>query len=223
VLLDLAGEPMLVRCVERLRRAETLDEVVVATTVEPEDDVVVALCAARGLACSRGSRDDVLDRYCRAAREHRADVIVRVTSDCPLIEPEIVDRVVRTRARSAADLASNVVPQHTFPRGLDAEAFTREALERAWRDDHRPEWREHVTIYIKRHPEIFRVASVRHDRDLSHLRWTVDTVEDLTFVQRVYEHFGHDAFSWTDVLDVLVRYPEWTAINAHVHQKEVPE
>lgn len=220
VLMPLAGEPMLARCIGRLRRAATLDDVVVATTTGPEDDPIVDLCRARGWPWFRGQRDDVLDRYRQAAVAAGADVVVRVTSDCPLIEPPVVDRVVR--ALGDADLASNVIPAHTWPRGLDAEAVRMDALERAWREDADPATREHVTLYIKRHPERFNLMAVNHDEDLSEMRWTVDTPEDYAFASRVYAHFGHDAFSFDEVVALLRAHPEIAALNGHVTQKPLP-
>ncbi len=133
VLLDLAGEPMLARVVARTQRAKTIDRTIVATTVEPEDEPIVALCYARGWAVSRGSRDDVLDRYYQAAVSDGADPIVRITSDCPLIDPEVIDRVVE-RLTAGVDYASNINPTRTFPRGLDVEAFTFVSLAAAWQD-----------------------------------------------------------------------------------------
>lgn len=220
VLRPLAGEPMLARCVGRLLHARTLDKVVVATTTGPEDDVIVDECRARGWAWFRGDCDDVLDRYYRAARQYYADVVVRVTSDCPLLSPRLVDRVVG--ALGEADLASNVIPCHTWPRGLDAEAVRMDALERAWREDRDPATREHVTLYIKRHPEAFRLVGVNNDEDLSEMRWTVDTPEDYAFATRVYEHFSHDGFSWREVLALVRAHPEIAALNRHVTQKPLP-
>jgi spore coat polysaccharide biosynthesis protein SpsF len=221
VLRPLAGEPMLARCVSRLLRAKSLDRVVVATTTGADDDAIVELCRARGWPWFRGECDDVLDRYCGAARAFGADVMVRVTSDCPLLSPRVVDRVVA--ALGDADLASNVIPRHTWPRGLDAEAVRMEALERACRDDADPATREHVTLYIKRHPERFRLVPVNHDEDLSEMRWTVDTPDDYAFASRVYEHFGHDGFSWREVLALVRSHPEIAALNRHVTQKPLPE
>jgi spore coat polysaccharide biosynthesis protein SpsF len=220
VLMPLAGEPMLARCIARLHRAATLDDVVVATTTGAEDDPIVDLCRARGWPWFRGQRDDVLDRYHGAAAASNADVVVRVTSDCPLIEPPVVDRVVR--ALGDADLASNVIPGHSWPRGLDAEAVRRDALERAWREDGDPATREHVTLYIKRHPELFRLVGVSHDEDLSGMRWTVDTPDDYAFASRVYAHFGHDAFAFGEVLELVRSHPEIAALNRHVAQKPLP-
>jgi spore coat polysaccharide biosynthesis protein SpsF len=223
VLLDLAGEPMLARDMNRLSRAGRIDETVVATTVKRADDPIVELCRRRSWLYFRGSEEDVLDRYYRAAKAHQAEGVVRITSDCPLIEPEIVDRVVDEflQCQPMIDYASNTVPERTFPRGLDTEVVRFEALEKAWRQDDNPSWREHVTAYIRRHPRCFRSHGVLNDKDLSHLRWTVDTPEDLAFVRRIYEHFGHDRFSWQEVLALLERKPEWLAINREVEQKTV--
>ena len=223
VLLDLAGDAILARCVNRTRRAQTLDEVVIATTAKPADDAIVDLCAERGWPCFRGSEEDLLDRYYQAAVAYQADVVVRITSDCPLIEPEIVDRVVREflERQPDVDYACNVLPQRTFPRGLDTEVMRFDVLERAWREDLNPAWREHVTPYIQRHPDLFRIHGVTNEVDYSHMRWTVDTPEDLAFVRRIYDHFGHDRFSWRDVLAVLEGHSEWLEINRHVQQKAV--
>jgi spore coat polysaccharide biosynthesis protein SpsF len=223
VLLDLAGEPMLVRVVNRTRRAQTLDEVVVATTVQPADEAIVRLCAERGWPCSRGSEDDVLDRYYQAAVVHQADVVVRITSDCPLIEPEIMDQVVQEflDLQPRIDYACNVLPRRTFPRGLDTEVMRFDVLEQAWREDPNPAWREHVTPYIQRNPDLFRIHGVSNKVDYSHMRWTVDTPEDLAFVRRIYNHFGHDRFFWREVLAVLEAHPEWLEINQQVKQKVV--
>jgi len=221
VLQDIVGEPMLGRCVTRLRRAESLDEVVIATTRQPDDERIVDLCRKRGWAWFRGSEGDVLDRYYKAASEFGADAVVRVTSDCPLIDPEVVDRVVREFAdrQPEVDYASNTFPQRTFPRGLDTEVIRFDALARAWREDANPAWREHVTPYIWRRPESFTIHSVMNETDCSAMRWTVDTLEDLRFVRRVFEHFGHDVFSWRDVLKALDKHPEWLEINRHIQQK----
>jgi spore coat polysaccharide biosynthesis protein SpsF len=224
VLMDLAGEPILARVVNRTRRARTLDTVVVATTVQPADDAIAALCVEREWPCFRGTDEDVLDRYYHAAIAHRADVVVRITSDCPLIEPEIVDQVVREfmELQPDVDYACNVLPQRTFPRGLETEVMRFDVLARAWSEDTNAGWREHVTPYLQRRPDLFRIHGVTNDVDLSHMRWTVDTREDLTFVRCIYEHFGHDSFCWQDVLAVLGEHPEWSEINRHVQQKVVP-
>ena len=223
VLMELAGEPMLARVINRTRRATTLHEVVIATTTEPADESIVELCAARTWPCFRGSEYDVLNRYYRAAMRHQADVVVRITSDCPLIEPEIVDRVVREflELQPEVDYACNVLPRRTFPRGLDTEVMRFDVLEQAWREDRNTAWREHVTPYIQRNPDLFHIHGVTNEVDYSHMRWTVDTPEDLAFVRCIYDHFGHDRFSWRDVLVILEEHPEWLEINQHVKQKVI--
>ena len=224
VLADLAGEPMLARVVNRSRRATTLDEVVVATSVEPGDDAIVDICKERDWPYFRGSENDVLDRYYRAAMKYRAEAVVRITSDCPLIDPEILDRVVQVflDGQPDVDYISNAYPRFTFPRGLDIEVVRLDALEQAWREDRNLAWREHVTPFILLNPNLFCLAGVLHDSDLSDMRWTVDTPEDMEFVRRIFDTFNHDRFSWQDVVSLLKRRPHWLDLNRHVQQKIDP-
>lgn len=223
VLLDLAGQPMLARVVARARRAKLVDEVVVATTDDPADTPLAEYCAARAWPCLRGSHHDVLDRYYQAASQYSADVIVRITGDCPLLDPAMVDSVIAAfRDHGPLDYAANTLEPRTYPRGLDTEVFSFRALETAWReDDNGRGWREHVTPYLYRHPERFRLHAVRHPVDHSDLRWTVDTMEDLTLVRQVYDHFGHDRFSWTEAFAAFLANPAWRWINQDAVQKPV--
>lgn len=223
VLEDLAGQPMLTRVVNRTSQAKILDSVVVATTTKRADDAIVYLCQKQDWHFFRGSEEDVLDRYYHAALAHKARAVVRITSDCPLIEPEIIDRVVNEflARHPEADYVSNTL-ERTFPRGLDVEVVSFNALKKAWQEDRDPSWREHVTPYIWRHPEIFTLNNVANDIDYSYMRWTVDTVEDLAFVRKIYEHFKNDAFNWKEVLHLLDMHPEWIEINQRVQQKAVP-
>lgn len=223
VLLDLAREPMLVRVVDRARRGTALHKVVIATTTKPADDAIVQLCAERGWPWFRGSENDVLDRYYRAAVAYGADVVIRITSDCPLVDPLILDNVVHELVERQPDIdyASTAFPRRTFPRGLDTEVIRFDALERTWREDRNPVWREHVTPYIYHNPHAFRIHGVMNNEDLSHMRWTVDTFEDLTFMRKIYDYFCHDRFSWLEVLGVLEQHPEWLNINRHVEQKVI--
>jgi spore coat polysaccharide biosynthesis protein SpsF len=222
VLKPLAGQPMLARVVERTRRAKRVQETAVATTGAAQDNPIADLCASRAWPFTRGSERDLLDRYHAAAIEHRADAVVRVTSDCPLIDSGVIDRVVDAFEKGDCDYASNTLEPRTFPRGLDVEVVGFQALDRAWREDTNPQWREHATPYIYRHPERFRLRPVRNDRDLSFHRWTVDSPEDYELARRIYDHFRHDRFAWTDVLKVLDEHPDWVQINRHVQQKLVP-
>jgi spore coat polysaccharide biosynthesis protein SpsF len=222
VLLDLAGAPVLARVINRCQRATTLNEVVVATTIRSGDDAIIDLCRAQNWPSFRGLEDDVLDRYYHAAVQSQTDIVVRLTSDCPLIEPELIDLTVKRFLEDGAlDYVSNTLPPRTFPRGLDVEVFSFAALERAWREDANPGWREHVTPYIYYHPEKFRLLGIVNDTDLSDKRWTVDTPEDLALVSKIYEYYGDDSFSWRQVLGLMAEHPDWEEINRHVVQKEV--
>jgi len=222
VMMDLLGEPVLVRDVNRLRRSKLLDEIVIATTNLPADDQIVSLCQERGWLYSRGDENDLLDRYYQAARARDVDVVVRVTSDCPMIDPEVVDRVIGVLLDLPhVDYVSNTLPPRTFPRGLDTEAMTFEALERAWKEDTDPKLREHATPYIYRNPDKFQIHGVINGMDLSSHRWTLDTPEDLAFIRAVYERFGNDHFTTKDVLEYLDKHPEIVSINCDIRQKEI--
>jgi spore coat polysaccharide biosynthesis protein SpsF len=221
VLESIGDRTMLAWVVRRLQHAIELDRVVVATTSNTCDDAIAAECHALNVAVFRGSEHDVLARYQTAAHGSGAGAVVRVTADCPLIDAAVVDRVVRTFLRSAADYASNTLVR-TYPRGLDVEVFTTAALDRAAREARAPEEREHVTPYFYRHPELFKLASVESTVDLSGYRWTVDTKEDLQLARAIYARLPEGETSdLQHVLRVLAREPSLTAINAHVVQKVV--
>jgi spore coat polysaccharide biosynthesis protein SpsF len=223
VLADIGGQPMLARVVERARMAVSVDVVVVATTTDPADDPVEALCRKRGYPCVRGSELDVLDRFYQASRMHGAEVIVRLTGDCPLIDPGLIDSTVGTFFGSEVDLVANRLPppwKRTYPIGLDTEVCSFEALECAWKEADQPHQREHVMPYLYEIPGRFRVLVVDAERDYSHLRWTVDASEDLDLVREIYARFGgRDDFSWREVLRLLEREPALAAINAEVPHK----
>jgi spore coat polysaccharide biosynthesis protein SpsF len=223
VLMDLGGETVLARVLRRLTRAPQIHELVVATTDNPSDDEIVSECARLQVSCFRGSEHDVLDRYLRAAEQFRSDLIVRITADCPLIDSEVVDEVVGDCITRQVDLSCNDVP-HTFPRGLDVEAFTIEALRRIQDMADQPYQREHVTPLVYKRPDIFRTYLVKGGRDMSHLRWTVDTPEDLQLTRAIYAHFeNRDDFGWLEVLKLVQSHPELTDINAHIAQKPLIE
>ncbi len=223
VLLDVAGQSMLARVVRRVRRARRLDGLVVATSEATADAPIVEECRRLGVDVFRGAEADVLDRYHQAAVEHKAEVVVRITSDCPLIDPGVIDRVVAEFRHVRPDYASNVL-RRTWPRGLDTEVITGDALARAWTEAKQPFERAHVTPYVYRHPERFELHSVAQPEDRSDGRWTVDSQADLDFVRAVYERFdGLDQFSWHHVDRLLLNEPSLTELNRHVCQKQVVE
>lgn len=221
VLKTILGKPMLELQLERVRRAKTLDRVVVATSVDPSDDPIEALCARLGVGCFRGSLDDVLDRFYQAALAHKPDVVVRLTGDCPLADPEVIDDAVAFYRAGDYDIVSNTV-KPTFPDGHDVWVFPLEALARAWHEADRPADREHVTLYLLRNPDQFRVGSLETDPDRSHLRWTVDDPADFEVVREIYEALypNNPAFTTADVLDLLEARPELSALNAETQRDE---
>jgi spore coat polysaccharide biosynthesis protein SpsF len=221
VLAPIVGEPMLARQIERVRRAKTLDALAVITSVAPDDDAIESLCRVLRLDCFRGSLDDVLDRFFQAAREFDATDVVRLTGDCPLADPEIIDMVVRTHHDSGADFTSNAL-QATFPDGLDVEVMRFSALEWAWREARKKSEREHVTVAIYEHTERFSVKSVVQSEDQSAMRWVVDNPEDLVFVRSVYDSLYPQKpdFTSSDVLDLLRRHPELADVNRHIQRNE---
>ncbi|MHB8899425.1 MAG: cytidylyltransferase domain-containing protein [Thermoguttaceae bacterium] len=219
VLHDLAGHTMLARVLRRTQRAALVNQVVVATTTSSEDDPVVSECRRLGVSWYRGSEHDVLDRYYVTAEAYRAELVVRVTSDCPLIDPALIDRVVEAYFRERPDYVSNFL-ERTFPRGLDNEAVPFEGLARAWCEAEAAYQRVHVTPYFYEHPELFRLLAVKQDRDLSGHRWTVDTPDDLRFVRAVFELLGgDDRFTWEDVLALIEADASLAGINRHVRHK----
>jgi spore coat polysaccharide biosynthesis protein SpsF len=222
VLKDLGGATVLARTVNRIRLARALNEVVVATTLERTDDAIIEEADRLGVRSFRGSEHDVLDRYYQAALDCEARVVVRVTSDCPLVDPHVADEIVNAFRSERADYASNTLVR-TYPRGLDVEVMTMDALADAWRNAVEPHQRTHVTPYLYENPGSFRLHSVTTDADYSGHRWTVDTQEDLEFVRALYaEAGGREDISWKDLLTVACR-SELPKVNQHVRQKSLRE
>ena len=218
VLMDLAGKPMLARQLERLRGCSDVDRIVIATTVNRTDDPIAALAESEGFTCFRGSEDDVLSRYVGAAEQTAADLIVRITADCPLIAADVVDLVVRELVDhiGECDYASNVL-ERSYPLGLDAEAFTRETLMRCDRLADTAEAREHVTSIIRQDETgQFACRSVVDDEDNSDLRWTVDTAADMKLVRRLYSDLGlaESRPGYREIVARMRAHPELIAINA---------
>jgi spore coat polysaccharide biosynthesis protein SpsF len=218
VLMDLAGAPLLVRVIERARAIPGLDQVVLATTTAEHDRPLLDLAQAHGVAAFAGSEDDVLDRYYQAAQQFQADVIVRLTADCPLLDPAVSALVLDRFWRGTVDYVSNTQPP-TYPDGLDTEVFSFATLARAWREATLSSEREHVTPYIWKHPEKFRLAAVKNDIDLSALRWTVDEAPDLEFVRAVYARLyqaGQPPFGLAEVVALLDRATDMPRANAAI-------
>ncbi len=225
VMRPILGRPMLDHQLDRLARVSGVDRIVVATTCLEEDTPIADLVVSRtDINLYRGASEDVLDRYYRAAVRYNASVVIRVTADCPLIEPVVIEQCLNLyrEGRGDVDYVSNC-HKRSFPRGLDAEVFGLHALQSA----HAQSWdasdREHVTPYIWRRPDQFRLVDLVDSEDHSSLRWTVDTLEDFELVTKIYEALQPfpRPFVYSDILSLLDRHPEWTDINAHVVQKKL--
>jgi len=242
ILADIAGQPMLSRVYLRAARAKTLGEVIFATTTDSTDDPVAEYCDFAGIPFTRGSLYDVLDRYYQTAKNFKADVVVRITADCPVIDPNLIDDVVNTLINGEYDFACNRLPppfERTYPIGLDVEACTFKALTKAWKEAKEPQHREHVMpffyegVQLTRQsraletgvsPRGYNVALLHHVTDFGDYRWTVDTPEDLKFMREVYARFnGRDDFTWKEVLDVVHNEPDLMKINAGVQHKTLKD
>ncbi|RLB70832.1 MAG: acylneuraminate cytidylyltransferase [Deltaproteobacteria bacterium] len=225
VMKKLVDRSVLAHVVNRLQASRTLDAVVVATTDNAVDDVIAAEARRYETGVYRGSEADVLGRYRDAAREFAAEVVVRITSDCPLLDPELVDLMVRKFfSYPVVDYLSNTL-ERTYPRGLDVEIFTRKALETAFQQAHEPFEREHVTPYIYQHEDVFSLVSQTQDIDHSNCRWTLDTADDWQFMEAVYGHLYRSGqlFTTADVLELLRRRPEIGLLNVEVRQKKLED
>lgn len=222
VMADLAGEPLLARVIERAQAVPGVQTVVVATTAAERDRSILDLAKACGAKAYAGSEEDVLDRYYQAVRQLGGEVVVRLTGDCPLLDPRVSARVLERFLKGDVDYASNtLVP--TFPDGLDTEVFSFAALERAWRESVLASEREHVTPYIWKNPSKFRLAGITDEVDRSGLRWTVDEAQDLEFVRAVYKHLyrdGEQPFGMDEVLALLETKPELKVMNTGFSRNE---
>jgi glutamate-1-semialdehyde 2,1-aminomutase len=219
VMKSICGVPMIELLLRRLARAKEVNQIIVATSVDERNLPLVAHVQSLGYACEQGSENNVLDRYVQAARAHHADMVVRITGDCPLIDPELVDEVIRGFKAANVEYFSNINPP-TYPDGLDIEVFTLAALERASFETTDSYDREHVTPYLRK-PGKFNIQSMQHGEDLSTLRWTVDEPSDFEVIEKVFEYFYPKTdFTWGDVFTLQKRHPEIFNINQHLVRNE---
>lgn len=219
VLMSLAGKPVLEHVVSRIEQCKSIHKVVVATSTDGSDDAIEQWCQQGGVACHRGSLHDVLDRYYQAAKAHHADAIVRITADCPAIDPTIVDEVVQGYMDGGFEFFGLA---GEFPDGLDCTVFAFSAIERAWREAKLPSEREHVGPYIEKNPQRFKSGKLEKFSGLAHLRWTLDEPRDLAFLQEVFVRLYHEGppFLAKDVLALLDREPELVGINSNIIRNE---
>ena len=219
VMKPIGGIPMIELLLSRLSMAKELDQIIVATSVDVRNQPLVEHVQKLGYACEQGSENDVLERFVQAARKHKADVVVRITGDCPLVDPELVNDVVRRFKAAGVDYFSNINPP-TYPDGLDIEVCSFNVLEQASQEAGKPFDREHVTPYL-REPGRFKTASMQHIEDLSALRWTVDEPADFTVIEKVFQYLHpRTDFSWLEVLNLQQQQPDIFNINQHLIRNE---
>jgi len=221
VLMPLGGKPSVQQVIERARLIRGVDEVVLATSTASIDDPLVAFCNSAGVPVVRGSEDDVLDRYYQAAKAARADVVIRITGDCPLLDPVESAKVLEAFRSSGADYVSNVHPP-TLPDGLDTEVFCFQALETAWKQATKKSEREHVTLFISTNPELFRIESISNPVDWSGHRWTLDEERDYRMLSAVYDELAlrGEFGTLAEVINILRDRPEIARLNGSIERNE---
>jgi spore coat polysaccharide biosynthesis protein SpsF len=228
VLKNIAGKPALWHVINRLKQATLVNAIVIATTVNPSDKPIVSFAQETGISSYTGSETDVLDRYYQAAKKQKADVIVRITSDCPLLDPEVVDNVISHYLKNNFDYVSNTCVtsnascKATFPDGLDTEVFSFNALEKAWKNAKLASEREHVTPYIWKNTDLFKVGYLSYPVDLSELRLTLDYEQDLVFIDEIYKRLSNKGFNFglKDILVLLDQHPELKDTNKAKRRNE---
>jgi len=218
---DILGKPMLWHMIKRLEKSKFIQKIVIATTTKERDKVILEFAKKHQLDSYTGDEDDVLDRYYQTAKKYSVETIVRLSPDCPLIDPHVVDKVIQRYFTGDCDYAANTL-RLTYPDGLDVEVFSYMALEKAWKEARWASQREHVTPYIRGNPDKFRLANVENEVNLSHLRWTVDEAKDLEFVRQVYGQLykEDEIFYMEDVLNLLGKHPELMEINKGIVTNE---
>lgn len=219
ILADIAGKPLLVHVVNRVQASKTIDDIVIATTTCMEDTPVRELAFALGVKIYSGNAEDVLDRFYQAARQFSADIVVRITSDDPFKDPEVIDKITSYLiTHNELDYVSNTI-EPTYPEGLDVEAFRFRVLERAWQEARLPSEREHVTPYIWKNPNKFKIENIKNSIDYSHLRWTIDYYEDLCFAREIYNRLNDkNVFLMQDILGVIQTELDLIRINSNIER-----
>lgn len=214
VLRPIVGQPMMALQIERLLRAKSINKLVVATSDNTEDDAIASLCQQLGVSCYQGNLDNVLDRFYQVVKQYNPDHIIRLTADCPLACPYVIDEVVNQHIKLGNSYTSNAI-EHHYLDGLDVEVMTREALIQAWQNSTTPLEKEHVTPYIIERPDLFKASKVKSNQEHSKHRWTVDYPQDFELVEFVYQtlYANNPQFSTEDVLTLLAKNPEIYELN----------
>jgi spore coat polysaccharide biosynthesis protein SpsF len=224
VMKDLKGKPVLWHVIERVKQAENIDQIIIATTTHRRDEIIFEKAKEWGVKAYRGSEEDVLERYYEAANNYETDTVVRITSDCPLIDPHVIDEIVKYYNNNDYTLVTNAgsdLNNRTYPRGLDTEVFSFEVLEKAYKNVEKKYQREHVTPYIyENYNDIFYY---KNNKDLSNYRLTLDTKEDFELIKILYDKLyqGEHDFYLNEIIEVLNKNKELLKINQKIKQKEL--
>ena len=222
VFLKLEGVTVLEHVVNRVKKSSLISGIFVATTISESDIALVKFCSEKNFRIFCGSENDVLDRFYQLAKLIKPDNIIRITSDCPMIDPTVIGQVIYKHIESKSDYTTNTMPRETFPDGEDVEVFTFAALEKAWNEAKLLSEREHVTPYIRNHPELFKMTGIEYKEDLSGKRWTLDNSEDYEFISRVYNklYSRNKYFGMSDIIEFLKKNPDLEKINIHIKRNE---
>lgn len=220
VLMNLdAKNPVLFYVINQIQNCKLIDEMVIATTTLGEDDKIDEYAKKMGITCFRGSTKDVLDRYYQCAKKFSFSKIVRITADCPLIDPTLVDQVVGKFKSEICDYATNFIPR-TFPQGTDTEVFSFTALEKAWKNAKKPSEREHVTPFIYNNKDKFRISTIIYSKNISNLKWTIDRLEDLKLVKAIISKIHKRPILMNDILKLISKEPDLININKNYIMNE---
>ncbi|WP_425448038.1 cytidylyltransferase domain-containing protein [Dethiothermospora halolimnae] len=224
VMMNLCGKTILAHVINRVKQSKLIDEIIVATTCKEKDDAIKDESKKNGVKVFRGSENDVLSRYYYASKENGGDTIIRITSDCPLIDPYLIDEMLDFYIKNDYDMVTNATKDlslRTYPRGLDTEIFSFENLKDAFNNANKLNEREHVTPYLYKNSE--RTYYYRNNTDYSNHRWTLDTIDDFKLIKEIYEKLydGHHDFYFKDILKLFKQYPKLMNINSHIKQKNI--
>ena len=224
VMLEIEDKTVLEHVIDRVRQSKLIDEIIIATTTREQDLIIEAEALRCGVTVFKGSEEDVLERYYLAAKKNKLDVVVRITSDCPLIDPNVLDDIICHYLKSNFSIVSNAgsdLSNRTYPRGLDTEVFSFKVLEEAFYKANDKYQREHVTPYI--YETLINVFYYKNDKNYSQYRWTLDTIEDFELISYVYRHLYHGVhdFYMNDIVELFVNTPDLININSHIEQKKI--
>ncbi len=218
VLKEVLGKPLLWHTIERLKSCKSKDELIVATSSKEQDEPIAEIAKDCNISCFRGSENDVLDRFYQSAKSINAEIIARITADCPLTDPDLIDKMIEFFKTNEFDLAGTGIPP-SYPDGLDADVFSFSALEKAWKESASNVEREHVCPYILNNPDKFKICFLKNEENLSFLRWTLDEEEDFTFINEIYKRLydnPNKIFKTQEILELIKKNPELAKINNSV-------